>query len=61
MKLSLHNNFNDMEDSDPHSLLAAIIEMLNEKGVAFLEMNEGYYIRGSSDNNIDNVKDLFCR
>lgn len=50
-----------MEDSDPDSLLAAIIEKLNEKGVAFLEMNEGYYIKGAADNNIDNLKDLFCR
>ena len=51
-----------MEDSDPEALLLAIIERLNEKGVAFLEMNEGLHIAGCTENNIESLKDnLFCK
>jgi len=36
------NGYNGMSDSDPHKLTEHVIEMLNQKNLGFIELNEGF-------------------
>jgi N-ethylmaleimide reductase len=49
IKLSPTGSFNDMKTSDPLELTAKIIEVLNEKKVAFLELCEMFAFDGTHE------------
>ena len=49
IKLSPINDYNGQSDSDPIALTEHVIQGLNQRNVAFLEVNEGLTLDGSTN------------
>ncbi|GGB41349.1 alkene reductase [Roseibium aquae] len=61
VRLSPFNGFNGIEDSDPDTTFAHVIDVLNEKGVAYLHMVEGQMATPQADKEREAVARLRAR